>query len=211
MIKLKQLITENVNVEFKENDTLLYITDQRGEWMAILWSWKKPDGQQTYHWYLGYPARYVTKSGIKVGGKGAQGPLSNNPEQVQADLMNKMKENGLPYIEAMKLKWRDLNRIHQQNDEFIQKIQQATSELDFTPQLFDGTVKDGAWITGEDVENGKLQQAVNNYGDFWLVVKFERRPRQQIKASEFIKNYDQIVANDIREVWIRTNPFGDKV
>jgi len=69
------------------------------------------------------------------------------------------------------------------------------------------------WIGKDDVKNGRLKWVIDNYGDFWLIIKWSYSPRQQIKASELLKNYDQIIYGReqnkeyAREIFVRKEPF----
>jgi hypothetical protein len=69
------------------------------------------------------------------------------------------------------------------------------------------------WIRGEDIKNGRLKWAIENYGDFWIVIKWSASPRETMKASEFLKNYEQIMSGKkakgdyAREVFIKHEPF----
>ncbi|HUW31683.1 MAG TPA: hypothetical protein VM223_08740 [Planctomycetota bacterium] len=73
----------------------------------------------------------------------------------------------------------------------------------------------GNWITEQDATGGKLSMMVQEHGDFWLVLKWEKRARQEIKASAFAKHHDKIVADAevggdyLREVFVRERPFED--
>jgi hypothetical protein len=222
MIKLKSLLE---SVSFDKDDKLMIISTPKGDWKVRVFSFVRED-KKYYNWDIITPPDHYSNFEVNgqihkmaVGGKAIIGNRSENLEQVQAGLSQKLKELGMPYVSVTKIKVSDTDSP--ENKEFTDKLKNVMADFQKEMEKPENQPKDFGkgppeftqWISKTDITDGRLQWVIDNYGDFWVVIKWSYSPRQQIKASELLKNYDRMMrgkeANQeyAREIFIRKNPF----
>jgi hypothetical protein len=88
---------------------------------------------------------------------------------------------------------------------------EMSAEMKRTPKFGDGPPKFGQWLSKDDV--ALIPDMIETFGDFWLIIKWAKRDRQAIKASDLHKNYDRIFADAevktgdyAREIFVRDKP-----
>ena len=217
-VGFKPLLLENLR--FEKNDTVMIIPTPKGEYKVRVFKFER-NGVVKYNYdIISPPDRYENWNGrqLAVGGTVHLGPASTSAEQIYAALAEQLKKLGLPYTQALKLKIVDSNTP--ENKAFLDKLKTVIDDFkkemqkpENQPKQFGGPPDHNQWITGNDVRNGKLKRVIENYGDFWIVIKWTISPRTIMKASEFLKNYEQIISGKkangdyAREVFIRNEPF----
>lgn len=224
MIKLKSLISENT-VRFEKDDTVMMINTPKGDFKVRVFKFER-NGVTKYNYDIISPPDYYRDFEVNgkmhkmaVGGSVYLGNASTNLEQVYAALSEQLKKMGFPYVQALKLKMKDSD--NPENTAFLEKLgnvlkdfQKEMQKPENQPKQFGaGPPEFGQWVSGDDVKNGRLKWVIENYGDFYVVIKWAMSSRQQIKASEFLKHYDHIISGKqaagdyAREVYIRKEPF----
>jgi hypothetical protein len=209
------------NIEFDKGDTVMRIQTPKGEYRVRVFKFVR-DGIVKYNYDINSPPdHYADYHGKKIGVGGTVhlGPASTNAEQIYAALADQLKKLGLPYTQALKLKVVDTNTP--ENKAFLDKLGTVIDDFkkemqkpENQPKPFGaGPPEYSQWIRGEDIKNGRVKWVIENYGDFWIVIKWSASPRETMKASEFLKNYEQIISGKkakgdyAREVFIRNEPF----
>ena len=209
------------NIQFDKGDTVMRIETPKGEYRVRVFKFVR-NGVVKYNYDINSPPDHYADYGgkkIAVGGTVHLGPASTNAEQIYAALAEQLKKLGLPYTPALKLKVVDTNtpeskafldKLGTVIDDFKKEMQKPEN----LPKPFGvGPPEYSQWIRGEDIKNGRLKWAIENYGDFWIVIKWSASPRETMKASEFLKNYEQIMSGKkakgdyAREVFIKHEPF----
>jgi hypothetical protein len=210
-----------MKIRFENDNTKMVISTDKGEHQVDILSFVY-DGKLKYNWFMNHPPkRYVWYRGQKIGfgGSGTAGNSTENLEQCVAQLTQYLKNNGYPYTQVHLLKPRP--RDTEEHKQFMAKLQNVVQQFqqDMTkpenqPKPFGkGPPEYGQWLTAEDVKSGRLKWTIDNYGDFWVVIKWSASPRQLIRASELLKNYDNIMrgkkSNDdyAREIFVTQNPY----
>lgn len=162
------------------------------------------------------------------------GPFRKSQEQAEQDLKQMLENGGLPSIGVSKLSpklgyggsWSEgalekqpgydpetnilnkyeINKIGKMLSETQKQIQ--TNDMGLKKPLFGESKPEfGQWITEEDVE--LIPELIKKYGDFDIILKWDRRDRQRIKASDYYKHHQEIVADaevktgdSLREVYV---------
>lgn len=220
------IIKESVqNVRFEKDDTVMLIDTPKGTYKASVFSFVR-NGILKYNFdIMSPPDKYVDYQidgkihKIAHGGFAYLGHVGTNVEQIYAGLSDKLKELGLPYVHVNKLKIKNLDT--KERNDFVNQLKNVVSDFNKETQKPENQPKDfgkgppdfGQWISGEDIRTGRLKWVIDNYGDFWIVIKWSISPREQKKASEFLKNYDKIISgkegagDHCREVYVRKSPF----
>jgi hypothetical protein len=229
MIKLKTLLFENVY--FENHNTIMVINTPKGPWKFVIYVKERKDTHKIYYQFSAdSPPNHYSNYEVNgkmhkmaVGGQRWMGTAKVTIHECQEELKEFLKKQGLSYINYIKLVPIDTTSAEskRQNDEFLKKLNNVVADFRKEMQKPENQPKDfgkgpmsfGQWVSAEDVKNGRLKWVIDNYGDFWLVIKWALSPRQIIKASEFLKNYDRIMRgknnNDdyAREVFVRDKPF----
>lgn len=142
--------------------------------------------------YSGLHASRVTKPTLRYGGSWATGVLEKQPG----------------YEPAKKKELNDLLSSLQKAGDSIAK-EMADSRR---PEPFgNGPPEYGQSVRDSDIS--KIPKLVKDYGDFHLVLKWNKAPREIIKASDFARHYEKIVegresgGDRLREVFVRKEPF----
>lgn len=164
--------------------------------------------------------------------------FAKHVDHAKAMLASKLEDLGLAYIHAYKLEPRltygsgwdqdalasqpgyDPHTHEKQKSQhaaFVEPIEKAMKSLpapktlQIPPQAFQ-------YISRNDIESGKLKDIIDEFGDFYVVVKWSVRPRQKMKASDLVKHYKQMRSasadkhgnNYIKEIWV-AEQFSKKV
>lgn len=91
-------------------------------------------------------------------------------------------------------------------------MKEYIDELKQKPKFAEAPPAFGQWVTPKDIY--AIPTLIDNYGDFDVVVKWNMRERQRIKASDLYRNYDEMSQNpndSIREIFVAENPFGTDI
>jgi GNAT superfamily N-acetyltransferase len=216
----KTRIEEGV-ARLEKGDTILTIPTEKGDYRVRVFKFKR-GGITKYNFDINSPPDHYENYGGKpmaVGGTCHLGTSGTNIEQVYAELAATLKKLGLPYVQSLKLKIIDTETPEKQAmldklEDVIVAFQQEMEKPENQPKQFGmGPPDYSQWISGEDVKYGRLQKTIENYGDFFIVIKWAQSPRDVMKASDFLKHYEHIIAGKeakgdyAREVFIRSDPF----
>lgn len=217
------------NIRFEDNNRKMIIPTAKGDYYVILTRFKH-NGIIKYNAHIHSPPDHYqtynvngTLHKMAVGGTLYIVPANTNLEQTYAGISEKLKSLGLQYTQVQKLQVIDREdpKIKADSEEFNNKLKTVMTQFQKDMKKPENKLKDfgkgppefGQWISGDDVKSGRLKWVIDNYGDFWIVVKWSISPRQNIKASEFLKNYEHIIhgkeaaGDHCREVFIRKEPF----
>lgn len=220
MIKLKSLILSET-YHFEKDNTVMKIPSEKGDFTVRVFKFTR-NGTTKYNYDINTPPDHYEEwngKNIAVGGSVYLGNASTNVEQIYAGLVEQLKKLNLPYIPASQLKILDVDTPERK--QFLNKLGDVVKDFEKEmekpknqPKKFGSGPPDiGQWITSDEIKNGRLKWVIDNYGDFWLIIKWSYSPRQTIKASELLKNYDRIMSgkktNDeyAREIFVRNKPF----
>lgn len=94
----------------------------------------------------------------------------------------------------------------------MEGVKEKYDELKNQPKFSEAPPAFGQWITPKDIY--AIPTMIDNYGDFDVVVKWNMRDRQRMKASDLYRNYEQMSQNpndSIREIFVAEMPFGTDV